>query len=72
MLSGKKRKFCEHCQEYLLIPTFKKHQDLYFDPVSKQWTGKEQLVPSAPDAKDVYDEKTIEGRWVNFKWELMQ
>ena len=66
MHSGKKRNLCGHYQEYLLIPTFKKRKDLYYDAISKKWTAKDVIVASDPVAKDVYDEKIIAGNLLHY------
>lgn len=33
-----KRKYCNHCKEYIAISTFKRHKLDYYDPDTKQWT----------------------------------
>jgi len=63
MQGGKKRKFCGHCEEYLLAPAFKKHKDMYYDALSKTWTRKEDILAQRPatSTKDVHDEQIIAG-----------
>ena len=33
-----KRKYCDHCKEYVAISTYKRHKLDYYDDVTKQWT----------------------------------
>lgn len=33
----KKRRFCQHCQEYVSIRTFQAHYDLYFNKRKNEW-----------------------------------
>ena len=32
-----KRRFCQHCQEYVSIRTFRVHYDLYFNKRKNEW-----------------------------------
>ena len=63
MQAGKKRKFCGHCEEYLLNPAFKKHKDIYYDTLAKTWTRKEDILMQRPatSIKYAYDEQVIAG-----------
>lgn len=36
-MSSNKRKFCEHCQDYVSSRTYRQHLDLYFNKESGQW-----------------------------------
>lgn len=33
----KKRRFCQHCQEYVSVRTFRVHYDLYFNKRKNEW-----------------------------------
>ena len=35
--SSRKRRFCQHCQEYVSGRTYREHYDLYFNKSSAQW-----------------------------------
>ena len=32
-----KRKFCDHCNEFVSLRTYRQHVDLYFNKSSKKW-----------------------------------
>lgn len=35
--TSRKRRFCQHCQEYVSGRTYREHYDLYFNKSSAQW-----------------------------------
>ena len=37
MSSPGKRKFCDHCQDYVSLRTYRRHFDLYFNKEKEQW-----------------------------------
>lgn len=38
--SDKKRRYCEHCDEYLNLRTYRRHVQLYFDRLNMRWKQK--------------------------------
>ena len=41
------RKRCGHCDELLTLPVYKRHRDLYFNKIQKEWKqAKLEIVDS--------------------------
>ena len=41
-MSSNKRKFCEHCQDFVSTRTYRQHLDLYYNKESGQWNIREE------------------------------
>ena len=41
-MSSSKRKFCEHCQDFVSTRTYRQHLDLYYNKESGQWNIREE------------------------------
>ena len=41
-MSSNKRKFCEHCQDFVSSRTYRQHLDLYYNKESGQWNIREE------------------------------
>ena len=52
----KKRKFCEHCNEYLTVPVYKRHKADYYDEKKDLWitSTKHPVYDPSIDAEDDY------------------
>ena len=56
MLRSKKRKYCEHCQDYVSVRTFKVHKMEFYNTETKQWTIRQDVVKDS--AKQEFFEKS--------------
>lgn len=54
-----KRRFCQHCQEYVSTRTYREHFNLYFNKETDQWqkieSSDEEGSPQAEGRDDVCD-----------------
>ena len=50
--AGNKRKYCNHCNEYLTIRVFKRHRQEFYDPVKKEWTMKQKFFSNVDEIND--------------------
>ena len=41
-MSSTKRKFCEHCQDFVSTRTYRQHLDLHYNKESGQWNTREE------------------------------
>ena len=55
--AGNKRKYCDHCGEYLTVPVFKRHKHEFCDPVKKEWQKKQKNYSNHAD--EINYENTI-------------
>lgn len=59
-----KRKFCEHCQDYVSARTYRQHLDLYYDNGRGQWNRQESSGEESGDlsaSEDNWNETASEG-----------
>ena len=55
-----KRRFCQHCQEYVSLRTYREHSDLYFNKAKDNWqeiesSDEEVSLQAAKVRSDLYD-----------------
>ena len=58
-----KRKFCEHCQDYVSSRTYRQHFDLYYDKESGEWRKQESSGEESSDlsaSENDWDENASE------------
>lgn len=65
-MSSTKRKFCEHCHDYVSARTYRQHFDLYYDKGRGRWYRQESSDEesgdlSASDPEDNWNETASEG-----------
>ena len=58
MSSKNKRKYCEHCKEYLTLPVYKRHKAEYYDEEKDSWTTS-QDPPVYDPSIDAEDDRII-------------
>lgn len=59
-----KRKFCEHCQDYVSSRTYRQHLDLYYDKERGEWRRQESSGEEGGDnfaSENDWDENASEG-----------
>lgn len=39
-----KRKYCEHCQDYISVRTYKVHKAEFYNSETKEWTRRQNIV----------------------------
>lgn len=50
---GQKRKYCGHCQQYLALPVYKRHNADYYNPATRTWwTADAPMYDESRDAED--------------------
>ena len=56
-MSLRKRKFCEHCQEYVSPRTYRQHLDLYYNKQKEEWQKNDSSdeESSPPTGENLYD-----------------
>ena len=47
-----KRKYCGHCNKYLILPVFKRHKADHYDVNNRLWRTDTPLYDEAHDAVD--------------------
>ena len=59
-MASRKRRFCQHCQEYVSGRTYREHYDLYFNKNTAQWETIESSDEEGSSRReahfDVYDD----------------
>ena len=54
------RRWCPHCEQNLLLKTYKAHKRMYYDPVKHQWLTKTSSLAEGPsndcESVDYYSE----------------
>ena len=56
MPSKNKRKFCDHCKQFLSLPVYKRHKADFYDEKNDVWitSAKVPVYDSSIDAEDDY------------------
>lgn len=56
-----KRKYCEHCEDYVSLRAYKMHKIQYYNPATKQWSKKQKISRSKENEDDLEDDMIIIG-----------